>query len=465
MKPTRTYPRLHIDTAPSNAVGQAGGLLLTETVHTSSLGHHLKHELAAWKKPFATHDPGKILTDIAITLALGGDALSDSSVLRDESDLYGPVASNPTITRLIRTLAADADRALAAINTARAAARARVWELSGAQAPNHDSDAQSPMIIDLDATLVTAHSEKEHASLTYKKGFGFHPLLAFLDHGRPGCGEPVAGLLRPGNAGSNTATDHIRLVKNVLAGLPGGKARPGKKVLIRADTAGGTHDFLDFLTKRRLSYSVGWMLPATMPDLYRQLTDLGAWESAYDTSGEPRDGADVAELTGVLDLDDWPAGMRVIVRRERPHPGAQLRFDDVDGYRLTAFATNTKGGQLADLEVRHRSRARCEDRIRIAKDTGLQNFPLKGFDQNRIWLAIVALAGDLQAWSGLLAFAGHEIRRWEPKKLRMHIYTIPATIARTGRRVVVHVKNTVRFAHDIVAGLNRLRSLPGPEPG
>ncbi|MGC2978047.1 IS1380 family transposase [Brevibacterium sp. FAM 25378] len=465
MKPTRTYPRLHIDAAPSNALGQAGGMLLTETVHTSGLGHHLKQALAAWKRPFSIHDPAKILTDIAITLALGGDALSDSSVLRDEPDLYGPVASNPTITRLIRTLADDADQTLAAINTARAAARAHVWELAGAHAPNHDTDARTPLIVDIDATLVTSHSEKEHASPTYKKGFGFHPLLAFIDHGRPGCGEPAAGLLRPGNAGSNTATDHIGLVKDVLAGLPGGKTRPGKNVLIRTDTAGGTHDFLNFLTRRRLSYSVGFMLPTTMPILYRKLTKLKAWEPAYDTSGDPRDGADVAELTGVLDPGDWPAGMRVIVRRERPHPGAQLRFDDVDGYRLTAFATNTVGGQLADLEVRHRSRARCEDRIRIAKDTGLANFPLKGFDQNRIWLAIIALAGDLQAWSGLLAFADDEIRRWEPKRLRMHIYTIPATIARTARRVVVHMKNTARFAQDIVAGLNRLRALPGPEPG
>lgn len=465
MKPTRTYPRLHIDTAPSNALGQAGGLLLTETVHASGLGHHLKQAMTAWKKPFATHDPAKVLTDLAITLALGGDALSDSSVLRDEPGLYGPVASNPTITRIIRTLADDADQALAAINTARALARARVWELAGAQAPNYDSHATSPLIVDIDATLVTAHSEKEDAKPTYKKGFGFHPLLAFVDHGRPGCGEPVAGLMRPGNAGSNTVVDHIRLVEDVLAGLPGGKPRPGKKVLIRTDTAGGTHAFLDFLTRRRLSYSVGFMLPASMPDLYRQLTKQGAWEPAYDADGCPRDGADVAELTGVLDLHDWPDGMRVIVRRERPHPGAQLRFDDVDGYRLTAFATNTRGLQLADLEVRHRSRARCEDRIRIAKDTGLANFPLKGFDQNRIWLAIVALAGDLQAWSGLLAFANGEIRRWEPKRLRMHIYTVPATIARTARRTVVHMKNTARFAQDIVAGLNRLRALPGPEPG
>ena len=183
MKPTRTYPRLHIDTAPSNALGHAGGLLLTETVHTSGLDHHLKTALAPWKKPFAVHDPAKVLLDLAITLALGGDALSDSTALRDEPDLYGPVASNPTITRIIQTLASDVDRSLAAINQARAQTRTRVWELAGKHAPNHDADAQDPLIIDIDASLITAHSEKENAKPTYKKGFGFHPLLAFIDHG------------------------------------------------------------------------------------------------------------------------------------------------------------------------------------------------------------------------------------------------------------------------------------------
>ncbi|MGO2718264.1 MAG: transposase, partial [Brevibacterium aurantiacum] len=159
MKPTRTYPRLYIDTAPSNALGHPGGLLLTETVHTSGLGHHLKAALAPWKKPFAVHDPGKILLDLAITLGLGGDALSDTTAVRDEPDLYGPVASNPTITRIIQFLASDVDRGLAAINQARAAARTRVWELAGQYAPNHDADAQDPLIIDIDASLITAHSE------------------------------------------------------------------------------------------------------------------------------------------------------------------------------------------------------------------------------------------------------------------------------------------------------------------
>ena len=154
--------------------------------------------------------------------------------------------------------------------------------------------------------------------------------------------------------------------------------------------------------------------------------------------------------------------MRVIVRRERPHPGAQLRFDDVDGYRLTAFATNTRAGKLQDLELRHRRRARCEDRIRIAKDTGLNNLPLHGFDQNRIWLQIVALASELQAWTGMLALAGHEARRWEPKRLRYRLFTIPATIAHRARRMILHLSDRCPWAGLILDAINRLRQLPAP---
>lgn len=231
------------------------------------------------------------------------------------------------------------------------------------------ASADAPLVIDLDATLVTAHSEKEHARPTWKKGFGFHPLCAFVDHGPAGSGEMLAIRLRPGNAVSNTAADHISVTKAALAQLPAGPSRPGKGVLIRADSAGGTHEFLGWLAGRRLSYSVGFTLPHETPQLYRLIPE-DFWESALDPDGQPRDGADVAEFTGILDLGSWPKDMRVIVRRERPQPGAQLRFGDVDGYRLTAFATNSRRGQLQHLELRHRRRARCEDRIQHAKDTG-----------------------------------------------------------------------------------------------
>jgi hypothetical protein len=142
------------------------------------------------------------------------------------------------------------------------------------------------------------------------------------------------------------------------------------------------------VTDSDVAYSVGFGLSETMVARLA-LIPAGAWTPAYDSDRAVREGAWVAEATGVLELSGWPPGMRVIVRKERPHPGAQLRFTDADGLRLTAFATNTRRGQLADLELRHRRRARCEDRIRAAKSTGLQNLPLHGFDQNRIWCALV----------------------------------------------------------------------------
>ena len=257
-------------------------------------------------------------------------------------------------------------------------------------------DADRPLTVDLDATLVTAHSEKEQAAPTFKRGFGFHPLCSFVDHGSEGTGEPLVILLRPGNAGSNTAADHIAVARQALRQLPctarGG--RVGRKVLVRADAAGGTHGVLDWLTARKLSYSVGFTLPEDAVERIAKIPDR-AWTPAYDADRTPRDGAWVAEATGLLELSGWPAGMRVIVRRERPHPGAQPRFTDPDGNRLTAFATNTTRGQLADLELRHRRRARAEDRIRTSKDTGLTNLPLHGFTQNQIWVALVALAVEL----------------------------------------------------------------------
>jgi hypothetical protein len=461
VKTTGPYPRFHVDVTDVPAIGHAGGVLLTETIRATGLDRALSTTLSAWRKPLAVHDPGKVVLDLAVTLALGGDALSDIATLRAEPGVYGRVASDPTVSRIIATLAADADRVLPAIDTARQAVRETAWTLAGDHAPNAAASPDAPVVIDLDATLLTAHSEKEHARPTWKKGFGFHPLAAFVDHGPAGTGEMLAIQLRPGNAGSNTAADHITVTKAALAQLPGGKARPGKSVLIRTDSAGGTHDYLAWLTRQRVSYSVGFTLPHETPDLYRLIPDA-FWEPALNADGDARDGADVAEFTGILDLAGWPDGMRVIVRRERPHPGAQLRFDDVDGYRLTAFATNTRRGQPQQLELRHRRRARCEDRIRHAKDTGLRNLPLHGFDQNRIWCAIVALATELTAWAGLLAHPTHEARRWEPKRLRHRLFTIPASIARHGRRTVLHLSNRSRWAAIVINAIGRLRALPAP---
>ena len=350
-------------------------------------------------------------------------------MLRAQPELFGPVASDPVVSRLVTRLAGDAPRALKAIRAARAAARERAWDLAGDAAPGADG---GQVTVDIDATIVTACSEKEQAMPTWKKTYGHHPLTVFADHGPEGSGEPLALMLRPGNAGSNTASDHIQATRLALAQLPRHLRR---RVLIRSDSGGGTHEFLAWLARpgQRLAYSVGFTITEDIPDAVLKIP-ARAWTPAYDAEGRARPGAWVAEITGMLDLSAWPPGMRVIVRKERPHPGAQLRFTDIDGHRFTCFATSTKGGQLADLELRHRRRARCEDRIRCAKDTGLRNLPLHGYAQNQIWCEIVALACELLAWTQMLALTG-EARRWEPRRLRLRIFTCAGRIVRGGRRL------------------------------
>lgn len=265
VKTTGAYPRADVDAVAVSAVGHAGGVLLTETIRATGLDRTLSGRLRPWRKPFAIHDPGKVVLDLAVTLALGGDALSDIATVRAEPGVYGLVASDATVSRTITALAADADRVLAAIDTARQVARETAWALAGEHAPDAARSPDSPLVIDLDATLLTAHSEKEQAAATFKRGYGFHPLIAFADHGPAGAGEMLVIRLRPGNTGSNTAADHIAVTKAALAQLPGGNPRPGKSVLVRADGAGGTKEFLSWLTTRRLSYSVGYTLPVPHP--------------------------------------------------------------------------------------------------------------------------------------------------------------------------------------------------------
>ena len=465
------YPRVRVDGAGRGVVSQAGGSLLTATIRGAGLDRALSAALAPWRKPLAVHDPAKVLLDLAVALGLGGDCLADVALLRAEPGVYGLVASDPTVSRTIDALAKDAPAVLAAVHAARAAARERVWDLAGEHAPHAGIGAARPLVVDVDATLVTAHSDKEGAAATFKRGWGHHPLWSFADHGPDGTGEPLSVMLRPGNAGSNTAADHIVVIREALRQLPfPTSGRVGHKVLVRIDGAGASHEVVDYLVARGLSYSVGFTLPEHTADLL-ELIPQGAWTPAYDSDGQVRDGAWVVELTGLLNLqaNGWPAGMRVIARRERPHPGAQLRITDIDGNRITAFATNTPtagpGTGLPDLELRHRRRARCEDRIRCAKDTGLANLPLHDLDQNRIWCAIVALACEITAWMQTLALTGHQARRWEPKRLRLRLFSIAGALATTARVRTLHLSGHSPWADLALQALHRLRSLAGlPAP-
>ena len=407
-----------------------------------------------------SHDRGQVWVDVAVMLVAGGEAIADIDTLRHQSGLLGPVASPPTVWR---TLDEATPAMLIRVEKARARGRRHVWGLLPALPPSKVAGAGlgDAVVLDVDATLVTAHSEKEQARATFKGGFGFHPIGVWCDNTT----ELLAITLRPGNAGSNHAGDHIDVLGRAIAQVP---TRHRRYLLVRADGAGATHELLDWLSLqgqvrgRRLEYSVGF--PTKNMALTSAITQLpeAAWTSAVTADGEVRDGADVAEVTGLLDLRRWPAGMRVIVRRERPHPGAQLSLlEETDGWRYQAFATNTAVGQLAFLEARHRAHARVEDRIKAAKDTGLGRFPSREYAINQAWLQIVAVAADLTAWLRLLALTG-DLAAAEPKLLRFKMLHLPARLTHSSRRRKLRLPRHWPWAAAVLEAFHRIMIIPAP---
>ena len=321
-------------------------------------------------------------------------------------------------------------------------------------------------MLDVDATIVVTHSEKEHAAPTYKRTFGYHPIGVWCDNTE----EFLAASLRPGNAGSNTAADHIDVLGQAIAQIPAAHRRD---VLIRSDGAGASHDLLEWISEqnrirgRRVEYSVGFSITAGIRRAIAIAPDT-AWGPAVNQDGDLRPGAEIAELTGLLPprmLAKWPDGMRVIVRRERPHPGAQLSmFEELDGWRYQAFATNTATGQLQFLEARHRAHARVEDRIRHAKDTGLGRLPSREFALNQAWLVAVMIAADLVAWTRMVACTGAAtiLAACEPKAMRYRFLHVAALLTRSSRRRRVKIPETWPWATAIEAVFHTIAAIPKP---
>jgi len=440
-----------IEAGGESLISSTGGSLLVQTAQVSGLTQGLSRGLRPWRAARSVHDPGKTVLDLAVAIALGGDCLADAALLRAQPELFGAVASDPTISRLIDVLGEDAGAVIAAIRRARAAAREVVW---GHRCP---IAADQEVVVDLDATLVGAHSDKEGATPNFKRGFGFHPMMAFVDHGPGGSGEPLAAMLRPGRANASDAADQIAVLDAALAQLPDGLRR---RVLVRGDTGSGVKEFLWHIHHLGLSYSVGVYGRQPVLDALAALPRQ-AWRAALDADGHPREGAQVAELTRWLPATfvGWPPGMRVIARRERPHPGAQLRITDHHGWRITLFATNTVGGRLADLEMRHRLRARAEDRIRTLKDTGLNKLPLQAFGKNAIWLELAALAYELLIWTQLMAWPDHPARIWEPNRLRLRLLSVAARIITTGRRRILRLSRRWPWSDLLISGQRNLTAL------
>ncbi len=327
-------------------MSHAGAALVAEVADRTGLTRELSRALAGLRERRRRHDPGRVVRDLAVMLADGGDCLSDLRAVRDQQPLFGPVASDTTAFRLIDRIAGE-PAALEALRAARARARARAWEL-GARPER--------IVIDVDATLIGAHTEKEGAAVNFKGGFGFHPLLAYLDASR----EALAGMLRPGNAPAHGAADQIAVLEQALEQLPREVvADLDTEIVLRTDSAGSALALCEAARDAKIAYLVGFDLTKQVRRAILSLPEH-AWRPALRQNGEQRDGAQVAEITGLLEFYDWPERSRVIVRRERPHPGAQLSFTDVDGHRFQATLTDLTGDAV-ELERLHRGRANAED--------------------------------------------------------------------------------------------------------
>ena len=407
-------------------------------------------------------------------LADGGVAIGDLAVLRDQPDLFGPVASTATAWRVLDSVD---EPLLEQLKTARAVARERAWLLraeAGRPLPTvRCAGLMVPgLVIDVDATLVVCHSEKQGCAATFKHTYGYHPILAWLDN----TGEALAGMLRPGNANANTAADHIQIIDEALAQIPD-QHRYGTPILVRADGAGATKTWLAHLRSLRdergleVDFSVGFTLTNQVKDAIATLPDT-AWTTALDAAGEPRPAdesglpvAQVAELTGLLpglSTAGWPTRMRILVRRERPHPGAQISvFEAHDGWRYQCLATDTQQGQLAFLEARHRAHARVEDRIRNAKQAGLGRFPSRDFAINSVWLQLALTAADLIAWTQTILLDG-ALSKVEPKLLRYRLLHTAARIVHRGRRTFIKIAAGWPWADQLTAAFTRLAGIRQP---
>jgi hypothetical protein len=426
-----------VTTGAKGVVAHAGARLLCELADAVGLRQGLSDAMAPTKRRRRGHDRGDVVVDLAVAIADGATTISDLRVLADQPGLFGAVASVPTAWR---TLESVDEAALSRIALARKEARAQAW--AAGMDPGF-------YVIDLDATLVGAHSEKEGAAPTYKKGFGFHPLMAFLD----ATGEPLAGRLRPGNAAAANAEDHVGVLDDALFQLPVDPRR--HEVIARTDAAGCSHRFVEACQERGVRFVVGHKLSAPLAQVAIAMPK-NRWQGAISADGtEEREGAEVAEMTDLVDLSTWPPGTRMIARRELPHPGAQLRFSDLDGHRYQVFITDHDEDDVAFLEALYRGRGRCERRICDTKDTGLTNFPSASFAINAAWLATVLIAGDLLVWMQALCLDG-ALADAEPKRLRYTLLHASGVLVRSARRTTLRLAAGWPWADELVQAFSRL---------
>ena len=446
VKRRRRRPALTITGDGAGVANHAGARLLADLADAVGLTGALSAAMAPTKQRRRGHDRGEVLTDLIVAIADGAETISDLATLRDQPELFGPVASHPTVWR---TLAAVDEVVLERIKTARAQARAKAWA-AGADPGFY--------VIDIDATLVGAHSDKEQAAPTWKRGFGFHPVLGYL----VATCEALAGVLRAGNAGSGTATDHIDVLGDALAQLP--IDATATEVIVRSDSAGWSHGFVNECRDRHVRFVIGHQLTVDIASVLVNLPKR-AWSPAITADGSDwREHAEICEITHLVgDIFDatraWPSGLRMIARRELPHPGAQLTFTDNDGHRYQVFVTDLADTDVAYLEALYRGRGRAERQICDTKATGLTNLPSHSFAINHAWLQLVLSAHDLLAWTRLLALAGTSLADAEPKRLRYCLLHTAARVGRSSRRTTCRLAANWPWTPELVTAFDRVHRI------
>ena len=389
----------------------------------------------------ATHRPGKILSTLALSLAAGGEQATDIDQLRVAPDFFGPVASDATVIRFMNRIKDQPEAFSYGFATMTRNLRTKAWAAAGSRNPAQLATAANPLIIDIDASLVHVHSDKESSAGSYKGGYGFAPMIAMADYGKAnGTGEVLAVHPRPGNRGANCAKSHIEVLNQALAQLPddfynehGGLC--GEKILVRTDSAGSSWEFLHHLHSLGIQFSTSYSLPVIKERFIRRIDQKKYWEPALTADGQERDDAWVIDATKVIELKNYPPGTRIYLRAEPLHPRAKANLFDTDGNRITAFLTNSPRFNVAFLDARHRTRGQCENRIKTPKNTGWGKLAYWSFAANQVWADLAMFAVNLVSWLQLAVLpAGHEASVWDLKRWRYRLFSMAGKIVSGGRQ-------------------------------
>ena len=475
MKDTPWDHGLRVTAEADGLAGHAGAVLLRKLADRAGLTAALGSALVRAGK-FPLVDRGVALVSMAVAIVPGATSMNDITLLAHHEPVLGAAPSDTTVRR---TLELADPRTLDKIARVRARVRAHVWELVAAAPAGFPWLAVAGkllagwLVIDLDATLITAHSDKEFAAPTFKKGYGFHPLGAWLAN----TAECLAMLLRPGNAGSSTFTDHAAVLTAAIRQIP---ARMRSRLLVRVDGAGASHELITHLLslasrRRTVLFTCGWMITPADEQAIAMLP-AAAWQAAVDQDGAVQVDKHVAEITRLMSrAAGWPAGLRWIVRRTRPSR-RQARnltaFERATGWRYSIIVTNIPGTGMKDvpgshhaqfIDVLHREHAVVEDRVRTAKAMGLRNLPSKTWTVNCGWMLAANIAADLSAWCQLLGlYDCDDLKDAEPDTLRYRLWALPARLVRHARARVLKISRTWPWKEAFTTCWQRLCALPEP---